>query len=97
MNFAKPSLWVRFGLPLSMILFFLTFISNVQSQNVYCASKSNAPWSEWIANVQLANLNNITSKARDDRYVVGYSDWTDKTATVAKGQSYPLSITPGLS
>ena len=62
-----------------------------------CASKSNAPWNEWIANVTLANLNNATSKTRDDRFVVGYSDWKDKTATVTKGQSYPLSITPGLS
>jgi Leucine-rich repeat (LRR) protein len=62
-----------------------------------CTSKSNAPWSEWIANVKLANLNNTTSKTREDRYVTGYSDWTDKTATVSRGQAYPLSILPDLS
>jgi Leucine-rich repeat (LRR) protein len=62
-----------------------------------CKSKSNAPWSEWIANVKLANLNNTTSKTREDRYVTGYSDWTDKTATVSRGQAYPLSILPDLS
>jgi Leucine-rich repeat (LRR) protein len=62
-----------------------------------CTSKSNSPWSEWIANVKLANLNNTTSKTREDRYTTGYSDWTDKTATVSRGQAYPLSILPDLS
>jgi Leucine-rich repeat (LRR) protein len=62
-----------------------------------CKSNSLSPWSEWIAKVQLANLSNASSKTRDDRFVVGYSDWTDKTATVSRGQAYPLSITPGLS
>ncbi|MBL7817314.1 MAG: HYR domain-containing protein [Saprospiraceae bacterium] len=66
-------------------------------QGANCVSKSNAPWNEWIANVTFANLNNASSKTRDDRFVVGYSDWTDKTATVSRSQTYPLSITPGLS
>lgn len=62
-----------------------------------CTSKSNAPWSEWIAQVQLNTLNNATEKTRADRYVVGYSDWKDKTTTISRSQTYPLSITPGLS
>lgn len=97
MNFTKPALWVRFVLPLSIFLLFIMSTDVVHSQNTYCSSHSNAPWSEWIANVTLANLNNASEKTRSDRYATGYSDWTDKTATVSKGQSYPLSITPGLS
>jgi Leucine-rich repeat (LRR) protein len=62
-----------------------------------CASHSNAPWSEWIAQVQLNTLNNVSEKTRADRYVVGYSDWKDKTTTLSRSQTYPLSITPGLS
>lgn len=97
MNFTTiSSSWKRLALPLS-IAFFLIVSNTLYSQNNSCTSKSNAPWSEWIANVTLANLNNATGKARDDRFVVGYSDWTDKTATVSRSQTYPLSITPGLS
>ena len=55
------------------------------------------PWNEWIARVQFADLDNPSDKVRESRYVVGYSDWTDKTATVEKGQSYPLSIYMGLA
>ena len=73
----------------------VTITSPIVTTN--CTSKSNAPWNEWIANVQFSNLNNASSKTRDDRFVVGYSDWKDKSATVSKGQTYPLSITPGLS
>ncbi len=94
MNCTKPALWAQLALRLSI---FILFLNTAFAQNTYCPSKSNAPWSEWIANIQLANLNNTTNKTRDDRYTVGYSDWTDKTATVSKAQSYPLSIMPGLS
>ncbi len=97
MNYTKLSLWVRFVLPLSILLLITMSIDVVHSQNSYCASKSNAPWNEWIIAVQFANLNSVTTKTRDDRYTIGYSDWTDKIATVTKGQAYPLSITPGLS
>ncbi|MDZ7878987.1 MAG: HYR domain-containing protein [Saprospiraceae bacterium] len=73
-----------------------TFLSLSLSSQV-CISKSNAPWNEWIAQVQLNTLNNVTSKTRNDRFVIGYSDWRDKSTTLAQGQTYPLSITPGLS
>ena len=82
------------SIPLSILLFLGHFS---MAQNNYCVSKSNAPWQEWIARVQFNNLDNASDKTRPDRYVVGYSDWKDKSTTVTKGQSYPLSITPGLS
>ncbi|MDZ7880280.1 MAG: GEVED domain-containing protein [Saprospiraceae bacterium] len=72
---------------------FTVTVNPVQS-GVYCASKSSAPWNEWIGNVSLNTLSNTSEKTRTDRYVVGYSDWTDKTTTLSIGQSYPLSITP---
>jgi PQQ-dependent dehydrogenase (s-GDH family) len=62
----------------------------------HCTSKSSAPWNEWISNVTFSNINNPSEKVRTDRYLIGYSDWTDKIANVSKGQTYPLSITPSL-
>ena len=76
---------------------FTVIVSTNTTPVANCASKSNAPWNEWIANMQLNTLNNASSKTRDDRFVVGYSDWKDKSTTLTRGQSYPLSITPGLS
>ncbi|MDZ7877864.1 MAG: CARDB domain-containing protein [Saprospiraceae bacterium] len=77
------------------MLFVFLLPPSVSAQN--CVSKSGAPWQEWIARVQFSNMDNASEKTRPDRYEIGYSDWKDKTATVMKGQSYPLSITPGLS
>ena len=79
-------------LPLSIF----TFLALPLSSQI-CVSKSNAPWNEWVANVQLYTLNNTTSKTRDDRFVVGYSDWRDKSTTLTRGQTYPLSIASELS
>jgi PQQ-dependent dehydrogenase (s-GDH family) len=73
-----------------------TITVNAVQGGVYCASKSAAPWNEWISNVSLGTLNNTSEKVRTDRYAVGYSDWTDKAATLNIGQSYPLSITASL-
>ncbi len=74
----------------------LEFTYTPDQTGVNCTSKSSAPWNEWISNVTFSNINNTSNKTRADRYVIGYSDWTDKIATVSKGQSYPLSITPSL-
>ena len=71
--------------------------NNVGNCDANCKSNSLSPWSEWIAQVQLNTLNNASEKTRADRYVVGYSDWKDKSTTLSRGQAYPLSITPGLS
>jgi hypothetical protein len=71
---------------------FTTFYPNVlpNVSNNYCASKGNAPWSEWIANVQFGTINNTSSKE-------GYGNFTTQTTTVTKGTSYPLSILQGFS
>ena len=79
---------------LLLLLFIGISAANAQTP---CSSKSNAPWQEWIARVQFNTIDNASEKARPDKYAVGYSDWKDKTTIVSKGQSYPLSITPGLS
>ena len=70
---------------------------NCGNNNSYCTSASQAPWSEWIARVQLNTLDNASEKSRADRYVLGYSDWKDKATTLAQSRNYPLTITPGLS
>jgi PQQ-dependent dehydrogenase (s-GDH family) len=70
---------------------------NAAQTGVYCASKSTIPWNEWISNVSLNTLNNTSEKTRSDRYVVGYSDWTDKSTALSVGANYPLSITPSLN
>jgi GEVED domain/HYR domain/SprB repeat len=74
-----------------------TLTENCGNPGSYCTSASAAPWGEWIAGVQLNTLNNVSEKSRADRYAVGYSDWTDKSTNLSGGQSYPLSISPGLS
>ena len=74
-----------------------TLIENCGNTNAYCTSNSQAPWGEWIARVQLNTLDNASDKVRVDRYATGYSDWKDKSTTLTKGLSYPLSIMPALS
>lgn len=62
----------------------------------YCTSKSNAPWELWVSTVKFNTLNGISEKFKDYA-ALGYSDYTDLNTTVNKGQTYPLSIMPGLS
>ncbi len=69
---------------------FTVTVSASTGANNYCASKANMPWTEWIAGVQFADLNNPSSKE-------GYGDFTAQTATVQQGQTYPLNITKGFS
>jgi subtilase family serine protease len=71
-------------------LLIVSMLNNLNSQTTYCASKGNAPWTEWIANVQFGTINNTSSKE-------GYGNFTSQTTTVAKGTSYPLSILQGFS
>jgi hypothetical protein len=76
--------------PLSILLLLGVFFSQNATAQTYCASKGNAPWSEWIAKVQIGTINNSSAKE-------GYGNFTSQTATLAKGASYPLSITQGFS
>lgn len=59
----------------------------------YCASTGTLPWNLWIAKVQLNTLINTSDKYKDYA-TLGFSDYTNLTTTVTKGQTYPLSITP---
>jgi hypothetical protein len=61
-----------------------------------CASKGTLPWEYWVSNVKLGTINNTSDKFKDFN-TLGFSDYTNLTTTLSKGQSYPLSISPGLS
>jgi GEVED domain/CARDB len=81
--------------PLSITALFI-LLNAVTAFAQVCPSKSNAPWELWIAKVQLNTLNNASDKFKDYN-TLGYSDFTNLSATLTKGQSYPLTITAGLS
>jgi hypothetical protein len=72
-----------------------SFTVNVQSIVIgeICSSKAETPWQEWISRVQLNTLSNESEKTRFERYLIGYSDFTDRSTTVITNKSYPLSIT----
>ena len=71
----------------------LITITAAPNTSTYCASKGIAPWEYAISNVTLNTLNNTSDKFKDFN-TLGYSDYTNLTTTLNKGQSYPLSITP---
>jgi GEVED domain/CARDB/Domain of unknown function DUF11/Secretion system C-terminal sorting domain len=71
-------------------------IAPVPPNSDYCASKGTAPWEYWVGNVSLGTINNTSDKFKDFA-TLGYSDYTSLSATLNKGGSYPLSISPGLS
>jgi subtilase family serine protease len=71
-------------------------ITGATTGGSYCASKSTLPWEYWVGNVSLGTINNTSDKFKDFA-TLGYSDYTNISTTLNKGQSYPLSITPGLS
>jgi hypothetical protein len=54
----------------------------------YCASKGNSVADEYIKNVQFSNLN-YPSGAN-----AGYADFTAQSASVSKGGTYNISVTP---
>jgi hypothetical protein len=74
---------------LLLIAFGYLFIQSLNAQT-YCPSKGNLPWNEWIANVQIGTINNTSQKE-------GYGNFTSQTTDLAKGTTYPLSITQGFS
>ncbi len=63
---------------------------------IYCASKGVVPWELWLANVKFNSINNTSEKFKDFN-TVGYSDYTNLSTTIQKGQTYLLNITAGLS
>jgi len=61
-----------------------------ETPGVYCDSYSNFPWHDWIAGIQLANLNHSSLKSQ-------YADFTALTANLSKGTANPISLTTGFS
>ncbi len=56
----------------------------------YCDAEGSAPWHEWIAGVQLNDLNHTSGKNK-------YSDFTINTATLDAGETYDITLTAGYS
>jgi GEVED domain/HYR domain/CARDB/Domain of unknown function DUF11/Secretion system C-terminal sorting domain len=71
-------------------------LTNINTTITNCKSKGILPWEYWISNVKLGTINNTSDKFKDFN-TLGYSNYTNLTTTLSKGQSYPLSISPGLS
>ena len=69
--------------------------STPSTNTVICSSKANAPWNEWLKEVQVGSFINSSDKTRADRYAIGYSDFKDKIISLKRGQKYPLSISSG--
>jgi hypothetical protein len=62
----------------------------------YCASNASAPWELYISTVGLGNIANNSGKFKDFS-TLGYSNFTNLSTNLVKGQSYPVSVTPTLS
>ena len=56
----------------------------------YCESQGDFPYHEYIAGVQLNDLNNTSGKKK-------YTDFTDLFATLESGSSYEINLTTGFS
>jgi GEVED domain/Secretion system C-terminal sorting domain len=64
--------------------------SNGGGTGTYCNSTSDFPWHDWIAQIKVADLDHVTSKAP-------YTHYPDKTATVQKGATHIVQLTGGYS
>jgi len=62
----------------------------VSTAPTYCASQGNSQASEWIARVRIGNLDNSSGAS-------AYTDFTAKSATLTKGASVSVTLTPGYS
>ncbi|WP_299889503.1 M43 family zinc metalloprotease [uncultured Lacinutrix sp.] len=67
-----------------------TSCSPCQTGNQYCDSSGTRVQYEWIAGVQVGSFNNTSGASL-------YSDFTSQTATISKGQSNTITLTPGYS
>jgi len=56
----------------------------------YCSNISDFPWHDWIARVQLATLDQTSTKSR-------YSDFTNLTVDLPRGRSVNCTLTAGYS
>jgi subtilase family serine protease len=76
--------------PLSIIALLSLFFAQNAVAQTYCVSKGNAPWTEWIDNVQFGTINNTSQKE-------GYGNFTSQTTNIAKGVANTLRVTQGFS
>ena len=60
----------------------------------YCTSASMEPWQEYITNVAFQEINNASGKCDTD---CGYGDFTNLMANISAGESYGITLTPGIS
>jgi len=57
----------------------------------YCTSKGNSASSEWIKQVQIGTINNVTAAN------AGYGDFTSISTNLTRGSSNNITLTPGFS
>lgn len=57
----------------------------VVSSNNYCVSEGDYPWLDWITKVKLNTVDHNSGKAK-------YSDFTDQSTDLVKGDSYMITI-----
>jgi hypothetical protein len=56
----------------------------------YCPSKSEFPWHDWIAGVQVGGINHPSGKT-------AYSNFTNLNTNLPKGSTIPIALTAGFS
>ncbi|MFD2563756.1 fibronectin type III domain-containing protein [Aquimarina rubra] len=66
-----------------------TTFTTTEIQLNYCASNGNSTADEYIGNVQLGTINNASGAGSG-----GYTDFTSISTSIAKGDSYTITVTP---
>ncbi len=66
------------------------------TSNNWCDSKSNMPWELYISTVNVGTIQNASGKFKDIG-TLGYSNFTNVSTNLVRGQTYPLGVTPMLS
>ena len=60
-------------------------------ETTYCNSRGKSSAQEWISSVNLSDLNNVSGSDN------GYGDYTTKTATIAAGAAYDVTMSAGFA
>ncbi len=72
-------------------LFFTTFGCGACTDSVYCTSEGTMSGSEWIERVKVHTIDNTSGNDG------GYGDYTDQSAELVAGITYPVELSPGFS
>ncbi len=56
----------------------------------YCEAEGDFPWQDWISNVTFNQINNNSGKSK-------YSDFTDISSPIQRGETYDISLETGYS